>query len=559
MPELKVKAIEGKRASMALNESGDKVIRIRFDYDVEMIYQVKTLPGRKYHPDKKEWSAPVHVSTIEALISWGFKLDGHLQEYMNKRKERTKEIKQIGIPGLKGTLRPFQNEGVAIIEARGGNVILADEMGLGKTVEALAWLQLHPELYPVVIVVPASLKLNWLKEALTWMSHPSIEVVLGNRPWKLKKKIIVINYDILEAWVDHLVELDPKVLITDECQLYKSNKAKRTKMIKKLAKNVPHILALSGTPIVNRPIEIYNAWKLTDPEGCPEYWYFLKRYCNLRHTGFGWDSSGASHLEELHEKLINTVMIRRKKEDVLKDLPDKVRSFVPIQLHNESTYRRAEANFITYIEEVKGKEAAEKASQAEMMVTMEGLKQLAVQGKLVEAIEWIDNFLDSGEKLVVFAVHHFVIDALMAKFSYIDKTHKLADRVVKVDGSVSMTERQRAVDTFQNNPNCRLFVGNIKAAGVGITLTASSNVVFLELPWTPGDVTQAEDRCHRIGQKESVNIYYLLATGTIEEEIAQLLDKKRKILDAVTDGIETNQETLLKELIRIYKLKPRKK
>jgi SWI/SNF-related matrix-associated actin-dependent regulator 1 of chromatin subfamily A len=252
-------------------------------------------------------------------------------------------------------------------------------------------------------------------------------------------------------------------------------------------------------------------------------------------------------------------MIRRKKEDVLKDLPDKVRSFIPIQLHNEKEYRKAEADFITYIEEVKGKEAAEKASKAETMVSIEGLKQLAVKGKLVEAIEWIENFLESGEKLVVFTVHHFVIDALMAKFSYIDKTHKLADRVVKVDGSVSMTDRQRAVDTFQNNPNCRLFIGNIKAAGVGITLTASSNVVFLELPWTPGDVTQAEDRCHRIGQKESVNIYYLLATGTIEEEIALLLDKKRKVLDAVTDGIETNQETLLKELIRMYKLKPRKK
>jgi len=171
------------------------------------------------------------------------------------------------------------------------------------------------------------------------------------------------------------------------------------------------------------------------------------------------------------------------------------------------------------------------------------LKQLSVQGKLAESIDWISDFLENGEKLVVFAVHKFVIEALMQKFGKI---------AVKIDGSVSLSERNKAVEAFQGNDKIRLFVGNIKAAGVGLTLTASSNVVFLELPWTPGDLSQAEDRCHRIGQKDSVNIYFLLAPDTIEERLAHILDSKRKVLDAVLDGEITAQESLLTELIKGY-------
>jgi SWI/SNF-related matrix-associated actin-dependent regulator 1 of chromatin subfamily A len=160
------------------------------------------------------------------------------------------------------------------------------------------------------------------------------------------------------------------------------------------------------------------------------------------------------------------------------------------------------------------------------------------------AIQWIRNFLDTnGNKLVVFAVHKAAVDALMEEFK---------EQAVKVDGSVSAAGRDAAVRAFQEDPKIKLFVGNIQAAGVGLTLTAASSVAFLELPWTPGDLVQAEDRCHRIGQKDNVNVYYLLADGTIEEKIAELLDEKRQVLEAVLDGKEVEETQLLSELIKSY-------
>jgi SWI/SNF-related matrix-associated actin-dependent regulator 1 of chromatin subfamily A len=275
----------------------------------------------------------------------------------------------------------------------------------------------------------------------------------------------------------------------------------------------------------------------------PNEWVYYQRYCKAHHNGYGWDFSGADHTEELHKLLVDSIMLRRLKKDVLKDLPDKVRSFIPIELTNTKEYFEAESNFVAYIRRIKGREAAIKASAAEALASIEGLKQLAVTGKLNGVINWIKNFLEVDGKLVVFATHKFVIDKLMEEFK---------DIAVKVDGSVTGSERQSAVDQFQTQEHIRLFVGNIKAAGVGLTLTAASNVAFIELPWTPGDLVQAEDRCHRIGQKYSVNIHYLLALRTIEERIVKILDSKRKVLDAVLDGIKTDDESLLTALINEY-------
>ena len=158
-------------------------------------------------------------------------------------------------------------------------------------------------------------------------------------------------------------------------------------------------------------------------------------------------------------------------------------------------------------------------------------------------MDWIHEFLETDNKLVVFAIHKFVIDLLMERFGNV---------AVKIDGSVKMKDRDAAVQSFQNDDSCRLFVGNIKAAGLGLTLTAASNVAIIEYPWTPGDLVQAEDRCHRIGQKNSVNVHYLLANNTIENTLAAILDSKRKVLDKVLDGVETEDDSLLTELINKY-------
>ncbi len=448
------------------------------------------------------------------------------------------------IPGLKRPLYKFQLEDVLWLEQKDGRALNASEMGLGKTAQALAWLQLHPEKRPAVVVVPASLKLNWAKEARMWLQNPGVQVLHGSKPnTPITGDIIIINYDILNGWFGALQKIKARVLIADEVHFIKNSKAQRTKAVLALGKGVPHIIGLSGTPIVNRPVEAINAIKLVDTTVIGSPWKFKQRYCGAYHNGWGWDFSGATNTEELHEKLVNTIMIRRKKADVLTDLPDKIRSFLPMELDNTREYDKAENDFVEWVRGIKGDKAAERVSNAEQLAKIEALKQLAVKGKLKQAISWIRDFIDTDGKLVVFAVHKFVIDALMKEFG---------DLAVKVDGSVTGQARQDAVDRFQEDDSCRLFIGNVKAAGVGLTLTAASNVAFLELPWAPGDVSQAEDRCHRIGQKDSVSIYYLLAAGSIEEQIAKLLDKKRKILDKVLDGEETDAGSLLGELMDSY-------
>ena len=538
----KIETKDSLKATLA--RIGDtNVIKITFPYDVQLLHQVRSLIGRKWHDKVKCWSAPLHEDNIKQLQSWGFTIDPRLYQAIDDREVKIQKAVNLPIKNLKGELYPFQKQGVEFLERTNGRALIADEMGLGKTVQALAWLHLHPEKRPAIIVVPASLKLNWKKEAERWLHNPKIEVLQGSNTHKLKGDIIIINYDVLHHWVDPLREIDPKVLITDECHYYKSNKARRTKAVKLLAKAVDHFIALSGTPIVNKPIEAYNALRLINQDLFKNFRHFVDRYCSPKWNGFGWNYSGASNTQELHDLLKSTVMIRRLKKDVLPELPAKTRSFFPLQLTNQSEYSKADNDLIQFLRETKGNAAARKAIFAEALTRIEVLKQLAVKGKLEEAVSWITDFLEVQDKLVVFATHKFVIDTLVERFQGIS---------VKIDGSCTPIQRQQAVDSFQNDPKVQLFIGNIQAAGVGITLTASSNVAFLELPWTPGALVQAEDRCHRIGQKDNVTIYYLLATGTIEDTIAALLDKKRKTLDAVLDGIETDQESLLTELIKQY-------
>lgn len=529
-------------------------IAIQFPYSYETLTKVKSLEGRKWHSEGKYWTCAIKIDSIMKLREWGFELDEGLTKHVVENVPTDVEViealsESIGIAltksGIKRELFPYQKDGVAFLQSRKGRALVGDEMGLGKTIQALAYLQLHTEIRPAVVVCPASLKFNWAKEVReTMTSKCEVQILEGKSPYKVHGDIIIINYDILPAWVKALKDI-PKIIIADECHYFKSNSALRTKAIKLLAKDCPHFIALSGTPIVNRPIEIYNALSIINSSAIPSFWEYAKRYCKATHNGFGWDFTGASNTDELHKILTETIMIRRKKADVLKDLPDKIHSFVPMSLDNQSEYDAIEADIIGYLRKVKGQKAADRASNAEIMVQIEQLKQAAVRGKLNSVVKWIEDFLEVNDKLVIFATHKFVIDKLMEVF------HEVA---VKIDGRTSMVDRNTAVERFQNDPKAKLLVGNTQAAGVGLTLTASSNVGFIELPWTPGELKQAEDRCHRIGQKDTVNVWMLLVLGTIEEKIAQLLDKKTKVLDAVLDGVETKEESLLQELMKMMSI-----
>jgi SWI/SNF-related matrix-associated actin-dependent regulator of chromatin subfamily A-like protein 1 len=534
-----------KLASIIKDSKGDPRIKIEFPYDLDTLTNVRTLAGRTYHVNGTFWSTPYYQETIDLLNEWDFPFDMSLIEFMYYRNQVAKKFDDEDIPGLKKTLRPFQKKGVSFIDANNGRALVADEMGLGKTVQSLAWIQLHRDKIPVIIVVPASVKINWKREIEAWLPDTSIEILHGYKTHKPTADFIIVNYEILHMWWKVLRELNPQVIITDECHYYKNEEAKRTKAVRMLAKGVPHFIALSGTPIENRPIEIFNAVDIINPDIFNRRWDFLNRYCGAKYNGFGWDFSGASNVQELHRKLVGTIMIRRLKVDVLPELPQKVRSFIPMELTNRKLYNAAEADFIRFVRITKGDIIADRALRAEALVYVETMRQLAAQGKLEMAIQWIRDTLEVENKIIIFTTHTDILNQLMEEFKGI---------AVKLDGSNHTdAQRQAPVDAFQNDPEIKLFVGNIKAAGKAITLTASSTVAFLELPWTPGSLDQAEDRAHRIGQTEKVNIYHLLAEDTIEEKFARLLDKKKKTIDAVMDGRETDDSSLLEGIISEYK------
>ena len=532
-----------KTATLSVDKSN---IVIKFDFDWDTVALIKTIPGRRFSNDGvKHWTCPISMEAVETLAGAGFDIDGELIAFMGKAKITIDDVQGIEVPGLKRELFPFQKQGVDFIEQKQGRVLIADEMGLGKTIQALAWVHLHPEKKPVVIICPASLKLNWAQEIqMTLPGKQKIQIISGstakqnNTIWG---DIIIINYDIIHrGWLEPIMKAKPQVLIADEAHALKSNAALRTKAVKKLAKGIPHVLALTGTPIINRPIEAFNIIQMVDKTIFPNWFEYARHYCGAYKGRFGWDTSGATNTDELFERL-KTVMIRHKKADVLKDLPDKLYSYIPMEIDNAEEYRKAETAFIQYLRETKGEAAARKASNAEHLAKIEALKQICVRGKMNQAINWIKDFFEnSDEKLVVFAVHKTTIDQLMTEFK---------DIAVKIDGSVSTENRDKAVQAFQNDPSARLFVGNIQAAGVGLTLTAASSVVFLELDWVVGRHLQAEDRCHRIGQKNTVNIYYLLAANTIEQEMMTILSKKAKVIQAVLDGGKEDDTTVFTELI----------
>lgn len=578
-PMMKPKEPKSNKKQALLVRAKDKktlVIKIVFPFDFDTLAQVKSLPGRKYHSEKKVWSCPLSVENCKELQEWGFELAPNLNKwYVSKTVGdaglKASDMKPFPeIPGLGGTLRNFQSIGVRFVDSRDGNALIADDMGLGKTVQALAYLQLRQKIRPAIIVTPSNAKLNWMREANKWLSgeRNEVQILRGQTPYDVTGDIIILNYDILPYWVDELFKIKARILIADECQNFKNNKAKRTKAIKRLRKKIPKFLPMSGTPIENRPIEIYNAVNMVDPTLFPSFWHFAQRYCGAKHNGFGWDFNGSSNTQELHNKLINSIMIRRMKSEVLTELPDKTYAHVPLELANDSEYREAERDFVDYATKVAEIDIREKllryfqedspveindhklrrmkeevANKINVLTEIEGLKQLAVREKLPEAISWIRDFIDQDKKLVLFAEHHFVIDALKEEFK---------DVCVKFDGRDSETKKDNAIQQFQNDPKTLLFIGQTKAAGVAITLTAASDVAVLELPWNPGKLDQAVDRVHRMTQKNAVTVYYLLAFNTIEERIARLIDSKRTMIASVMDGKDMPEVSLITELISEY-------
>jgi len=444
-------------------------------------------------------------------------------------------------------LYKYQKRGVRKIIKFNGRCLLADEMGLGKTIQALYYLKLRPDKLPALVVCPSTAKYVW-KSEIRKHTKFSGRILSGQTPCRFKPRdITIINYDVLTYWKDTLKDMDFNTLILDESHYIKSYKAKRTKAVISLGKRIPHVIALSGTPLTNRPKELYQTLHLIVPKLFPSFVPYAFRYCNRRMLPWGWDDNGASHLNELHEKLKKTCMIRRTKEQVLPELPHKRRMVIPLPIDKVTEYEEAENDFITWLTKKDTKKAA-KALLAEKLVQLGYLKRLAAELKMRSVFNWIDNFLEeTDEKLVVFTLHKKIIQQLIAKYG---------KQSVVVDGSVSMKQRQKNIKQFQEKKGTRIFIGQLIAAGTAITLTAASTAVFIELDWVPGNHIQAEDRLHRIGQKNCVWVYYLVAKGTIEQKLCKILQEKAAIITSVLDGKEKgNKLNVFNQLMKWYERK----
>ena len=447
---------------------------------------------------------------------------------------------------LGGELHPFQRAGVRYALAR-RRTFIADEQGLGKTVQALATIEAD-DAFPAVVVCPASMKLVWERESQHWLPHRSVAVLDGrtDSTWTDETRaaeIVVLNYDILDWHSDTLAGLEPRALVLDESHYVKNARAARTKAALELAGRLPDDalrLGLTGTPILNRAEELVSQ---------------LRVLGRLRDFGSGarlmrrFRAAGSD--DRLHWNLRAHCYVRRTKKQVLPQLPAKRQDTVPVLLSNEHEYRLAERDVIAWLQtlpldlrSIDAKVAA--ALRAEQLVRLNHLRQLAARGKLPTALAWIADFLESGEPLVVFAEHIATQKAVMERFP--NAAHIL--------GADSSQTRQRAVDAFQSEDGPQLIVCSLKAASQGITLTRASNVAFLELDWTPARHDQAEDRLHRIGQDSAVTAWYLLAPDTIDETMAELLQRKRSLIDAVTDGQVRDEERLVDAVARELRSRP---
>ena len=447
---------------------------------------------------------------------------------------------------LGGELHPFQRAGVRYaLERR--RTFIADEQGLGKTVQALAALE-KDDAFPAAVICPASMKLMWEREANKWLPERKVALLEGRTSggWPEEADeadIVVLNYDILEAHEEKLSEAKLKALVFDESHYVKNPGARRTKAAFRLVERLDDDalrLALTGTPILNRAEELVAQ---------------LRVIGRLKEFGTGAGLSrrfrDAGSDDRLHWNLRANCYVRRTKQQVLPQLPAKQRETVPLLLSNEQDYRLAEQDVVAWLRSlpldfktVESKVAA--AMRAEQLVRLNELRQLAARGKLPTAMAWIEDFLASGEPLVVFAEHIEIQQELLGHFP----------EALHILGSDSGRRRQDAVDAFQRHDGPQLIVCSLKAASQGITLTRASNVAFLELDWTPARHAQAEDRLHRIGQESAVNAWYLLAPDTIDETMSEVLERKKALIGSITDGQVRDSEPMVAEVIRELRSRP---
>jgi len=432
-------------------------------------------------------------------------------------------------PALWDPLFPYQKEGVAAaFDVYGGRCLLADDMGLGKTRQALAFIG-HCLPARVLVVCPSYLRYQWTHALKEWLNVDGQLVKKGNET--LEGEACIVSYDMLVALKIPTGVFD--VVVCDESHYVKSRKSKRTKACTPLVKSAKYAMLVTGTPALNRPIELFSQLMMLRPIYLKNYTSYAKRYCNGKPTPFGYDDRGSSLGHELHWILRRGFMVRRLKRDVLTQLPPKTRHTVWLEVKTDllndvaSGFRKWKDLNLTMYKLPSGSEQ-QRLQMFERQKVISELFVTTAVAKCEAIARWVLDALDAGRSFIFFAYHQVVLDAVEAavaeKYNY-----------MRIDGSTPAARRQANVEAFQADDTIRLAILSIMAAGTGVTLTRVSECVFGELYWVPGVMIQAEDRIHRISQTERCEIYYLLGTDTLDTYVHPALCKKLLTLDTLVD------------------------
>jgi SWI/SNF-related matrix-associated actin-dependent regulator 1 of chromatin subfamily A len=528
----------------------NKHVVLNFDEDNFISDQIKKCDfNARYNPELEHWICPINNwskdKIKQVILTNGFK-----KRIINDKEDVVVDysIKDVDLAYIKGlcdamnftyTPREYQLEALGYALNK-GNILNGDDVGLGKTFEAIIYAEVTKS-FPCLVVVPASVKYNWAEK---WKEIVGDHRTIGVIDTETKKRknnwnadVVIINYDIIGkkqgrgATVKHKELLEVKWLMSifDEAHFLKNKSSQRARAAKMITKRDDIIVQLlTGTAIMSKPVEIWNLLILIKSEKkIAEDWYqFVRRYCNGYIGNFGWDTSGATNILELNQKLRDNCYIRREKRSVLKELPDVITEVIKLPVTNKRAILKAEDNIIEFLRETKGDESAEAAEEAEALVQLGVLRKLSIEGKLKAIDLYLKEWKQCEEKLLIFGLHREPLDFLSEKY----KSPLIA-------GGVNSKKKQQIVNDWKTSDDQFMFA-NIQSAGTGVDglQEICSNMIIIELPWRPSDLWQVIGRLDRSGQKFSPNIKYLLSDDSIDVEMWDMLSGKEEVITAVNKG-----------------------
>ena len=488
------------------------------------------------------WIEKLLVDSGDRYHIWGKILDSSSLSsfWVHKNQLIAQEKKEVVVDfGRFSDRPPFEHQKIAVTKlVSNKKYILADDMGLGKTGSAIM-ASISCKAKKILIICPASLKLNWKRE-IEFYSDAEVGIVEG-KDW-VDGKYVIINYDILKNFhtmstskggKSIIIENGFDLIIIDEAHYVSNGKAQRTKLVNNLAKKINRLWLLSGTPMTSRPMNYYNLLKLVESRVADNWIGYVRRYCDGKQIFRGyrrvWLTFGATNLNELRDKTKDKVL-RRLKEDVL-DLPDKIITPIPLKLKSKD-YESEVGEYRDWRRDNKNKGLSIQLSK------LMKVRQIIAMEKTKETEQLIEQSLNQDKKVIVFT--NFTAPLLKIYEKY-------KKNAVILNGTMKKEDRQNSVDRFQND-DIKVFIGNVKAAGVGITLTAAEVVIFNDLSFVPSDMSQCEDRAFRIGQDKKVSCLYPIYENTIERKIYDIVNDKKSVIDTVM-GDNIGDEDIMSEIV----------